>query len=77
MDLVEKVAIAIYLHQGGVAPDQYEEVMGVKQRLWKTAAPWDSQPEIELCEHERDEYRFQAEAAIKAVAAALQGLACK
>ena len=60
-DLVEKVAEAIYRNVGGVSPDEFEAVIGQPQRHWKTDAPWDTDPN-ELCEHERDEYRFQARA---------------
>jgi hypothetical protein len=58
--LIEKVAEIIYKHQGGLYPEEYENVNGHQQRFWKTDKPWDAQPELELCEWERDEYRLQA-----------------
>jgi hypothetical protein len=62
-ELIEQVAEIIYRHKGGVAPDEYEAVIGEKQKEWKTDAPWDTNPD-ELCEHERDEYRTQARAVL-------------
>ena len=63
-DLVERVAEVIFLHDGGMTPDEYETAMGSKRKAWQTTAPWDSQPEVELCEWERDEYRVQARAVL-------------
>lgn len=59
--LKEKVAELIYMYEYGLNPEEYVEAVGKKKRAWKTGASWDSQPEIELCEWERDEYRLQAE----------------
>lgn len=59
-DLTEEIAQIIYLYNGGLHPEEYETITGNKKRLWKTNKSWDSQPEIELCEHERDEFRTQA-----------------
>lgn len=42
----------------------YTAYTGKKQREWKIDAPWDQNPDIELCEHERDEYRYQASAVL-------------
>jgi hypothetical protein len=64
-NLIEQIAEIIYLHNGGIYPDEYLEIYGCAQRLWKTDKPWDSQPLIELCEHERDDYRVQAQAVVK------------
>ena len=64
-DLIEVIAEIIYLHQAGIYPEEYEIIMGEKQKLWKTDKPWDSQPDIELLEHERDEYRTQAKAVVE------------
>jgi hypothetical protein len=64
---VEKMAEAIFLHEGGVGPEQFLEVMGSAQKKWKIDAPWDTHPDHELCEHERDEYRLQARAALDAL----------
>jgi hypothetical protein len=60
--LVDRVAEAIYY--GGMSADDFERETGVKRLLWKTDAPWDSNPN-ELCEHERDDYREMARAAIE------------
>jgi hypothetical protein len=65
--LVELVAEAIYRNSGGLTDSEYLDAMGEARREWKTDKPWDSDPENELCEHERDEYRLMAKAAIKAV----------
>jgi hypothetical protein len=65
--LVEKVAKAIYLWESGMSPKEMEAATGKKKRKWKTDAPWDSQPEVELCEWERDEYRTQAREVIQLV----------
>ncbi len=67
-DVVERVAEAIYRHEGGMDDDDYLGEMGKPRRAWKTDKPWDSDSEHELCEHERDEYREQAKAAIMAMA---------
>jgi len=61
--LVERIAEAIYRHRGGISPEEYETIMGKKQRAWKTDAPWDTNPD-ELCEHERDDYRVEARAVL-------------
>jgi hypothetical protein len=61
-ELIEKVAEIIFRHRGGVAPEEYD-IIGAKQKEWKTDAPWDTNPD-ELCEHERDEYRTQARAVL-------------
>lgn len=63
-ELVEQIAEAIYRNKGGVAPEEFEEITGKRQKDWKTDLPWDSNPD-ELCEWERDEYRQQAEAVLK------------
>lgn len=64
MDIIEDIAKTIFLHEGGLAPGEYEAVTGKRQKLWKTDAQWDSQPDIELCEWERDEYRVMASAVV-------------
>ena len=66
-DEIERVAEAIYRTGGGMDDAEYLIVMGATRRVWKTDKPWDSDPENELCEWERDEYRFQARAAIEAL----------
>lgn len=65
MALTEKVAEAIFHHDGGMTDEDYLLVHGKSRRLWKTEEAWDTQPEVELCEHERDEYRLMARAAMK------------
>lgn len=64
--LVERVAEAIYRHSGGITDEEHLAIFGVPRKAWKTDAPWDTNPN-ELAEHERDEYRMQARAAIQAV----------
>jgi hypothetical protein len=61
-DLVEKVAETIYRYRA-CHPEEYEQVMGQPMKLWKTDAPWDTNPN-ELAEHERDDYRRQARAVL-------------
>jgi hypothetical protein len=68
-ELVELVAEAIYRHDGGVTDEDYLRETGKPRRAWKTDKPWDSDPEHELCEWARDDYRMQAEAAIEIVSA--------
>jgi len=63
---VERVAEAIYHTSGGMTDEDYEAVMCKRRRVWKTDAPWDTNPD-ELAEHERDEYRTMAKAAIAAM----------
>lgn len=63
-ELLEKVAETIFRNEGGMTPQEHADAMGKAQKAWKTDAPWDSQPEEELCEWERDEYRHQAHAVL-------------
>ena len=63
-DLVERVAEAIYHVDGGMSDEDYLAATGQRRKLWKTDAPWDPD---ELEEHERDEYRMMAMAAIRAI----------
>jgi hypothetical protein len=58
-DLIESIAEILYNYEGGMHPDEYEMITGVKKKMWMTNAPWD-QDILELAEHERDEYRLQA-----------------
>jgi hypothetical protein len=37
------------------------------RKEWKSDAPWDSRPDEELCEWERDDYRAMARAAVEAI----------
>jgi hypothetical protein len=71
--LIERVAEAIFLaeYTFWCPLEEYEKLMGTKPKVWKTDAPWDTNPD-ELAEHERDEYRWQAEAAIAVMKAAGQ-----
>ena len=62
-DLIEKVAEAIYYTEGGVTEEEFKIIFEQSRKLWKTDAPWDSNPN-ELHEHQRDEYRLQAKTAI-------------
>jgi hypothetical protein len=41
-------------------------VTGKKRREWRIEGiSWDSDPQDQLCEHERDDFREQAEAALR------------
>lgn len=62
-ELVERVAEEIYRYQV-CEPEEYEEFTGKPMRVWRTDAPWDTNPN-ELREHERDDYRRMAMAAMK------------
>jgi hypothetical protein len=69
-ELIEIVAQAI--HRGtwtSIAPteEEYEKVIGYRPKLWKTDAPWDTNP-AELAEHERDDYRNEAREVIRMLA---------
>jgi hypothetical protein len=67
--LVERVAEAIYHHDAGLTDEDYLNVMNEARRAWSDDKPWDSDPENTLCEHERDEYRMMAKAAIEVLLA--------
>ena len=65
--LVEVVAEAIFKADGGVESDEeYEKIYGYKRKLWKTDAPWNTNPD-ELHEHQRDDYRVMAKAAVRVI----------
>lgn len=65
-NLIDRVAEALYRNDGGMNDAEFRSVFGKERRLWKTDAPWDSQADVELCEHERDDWRAMAEAALDA-----------
>jgi len=65
--LIELVAKAIY-ERGTGTPEEFKAITGYEKRLWKTDAPWDTNP-AELAEHERDDYRRMARAALSALLA--------
>jgi len=67
--LLDRVAEAIYHAHCGLNCDGYRAAHGAPCKRWRTDAPWDSNPD-ELCEHERDDYRAEAQAAIDAFLAA-------
>jgi len=69
--LLDRVAEAIYHAHCGINCDGYRAAHGAPCKRWRTDAPWDSNPD-ELCEHERDDYRAEAQAAIDAFLAARQ-----
>ena len=60
--LNRRVAEAIYRHYVCM-PSEYKEVVGMPMKAWRNTAPWDCSP-TELTEHERDDYRRMARAAI-------------
>ena len=64
-DDCDHVAEAIYRNSGGLTDEDYLMVMGIPRLQWKTDAEWDTNPD-ELTEHERDDYRMMARAAITA-----------
>jgi len=70
--IVERMAELIHRHEGGMGDDEdWRAIMGDQPRkLWKTDAPWDSNP-AELTEWQRDDYRSQARAAFEVVEAQL------
>jgi len=66
-EMVERAAEAIHRHEGGLGDDADWKAMhgDTPRKLWKTDAPWDSNP-AELTEWQRDDYRAQALAALLA-----------
>lgn len=66
-DVIERVAEAIY-RNAVCEQEEYERVVGAPMKTWKTDGPWDTSPN-ELTEHERDDYRRMARAAIAAILA--------
>lgn len=70
-NLIEEVAETLYRHSSGMDDEQHELVEGKPRRAWKTAAPWDTNPD-ELCEWERDEYRIQARAVVALIEAKME-----
>jgi len=62
-ETIERIAEAIYRNEGGITDEDYPFEVGGQRKLWKTDAPWDSN-DGELREHERDDYRAQARAAV-------------
>ena len=62
--LIDKVAKAIYHVNNGLTDEDYVEVFGKNRRVWDNGLCWSKQQEGTLCEHERDEYRQMAKAAI-------------
>jgi len=57
--LIEKIAITLYLHEGGCGPDEYYEMHGHGRPHWEIMYPF-QEGKPELAEHERDAYRAQA-----------------
>lgn len=70
----DEIARAIYQSAGGMPVDdaEYEALTGQKRRAWRLPGnpPWDENSETELCEWERDEYRYQASAVLSLFRAA-------
>lgn len=65
-ELIERVAEAIYRNAVSEPDDLafYQAATGRDQpKVWKTSAPWDTNPD-ELTEHERDDFRRMARAAL-------------
>jgi hypothetical protein len=61
--IVEDMAEVLYRHASGMTDAEYQEDQGKPRRAWRIPGrPFDSNPDVELCEWERDEYRFQARA---------------
>jgi hypothetical protein len=70
--VIDSVAEAIYHSHFGLGCVGYLLAHGDACKAWITSDAWDTNPE-ELCEHERDEYRDMAKAAIAAYLAAASG----
>ena len=56
--LIEKIARAIYYHEGGLEPDEWEEEFNSEKAHWVKEFAFQKGRVLE--QHERDEYRFQA-----------------
>lgn len=67
--LIEEVAQIIYRTQGGASnEEEFKMLNGGEMRTWRLEGRrWDSDPKIELCEWERDDYRFQATKILEAL----------
>jgi hypothetical protein len=66
-DVIDEIAQAIYHHSGGMTDNDYFHATGQYRRVWNSGGAWDNDPEHELCEHERDDYRVMAKAAFMAL----------
>ena len=58
--LVERLAQKLY--EARIDPETYEAMTGKERPAWRHPGglPWDKYPELEIAEHERDDYRWQA-----------------
>lgn len=65
LELIEKVAEAIYRHNGDLTDENFLKVYGKPRKAWKNNAP------NELNEWQRNDYRTQAKAALDVVVASL------
>lgn len=67
--LKEQLAQLLYKTTGGCLTEkEYLEMYGVEQRAWRIEGlPWDRFDSLELCEHQRDDYRWQAELILKSI----------
>lgn len=55
MDVItDAIAMMLFLYEGGVSPEEYEEVMGMKQPEWNSLPQW-----------RHDDYKVQAKAVYK------------
>jgi hypothetical protein len=54
--------LAQKLYEASSSEEEYETVTGKEKPQWRiTGLPWDRFPGLELAEHRRDDYRYQAE----------------
>jgi len=58
-ELIERIAITIYQHEGGLSPEDYFNTVGTDRKNWINKMEF-QKDKLELVEHERDEYRHQA-----------------
>ena len=64
--LVEELAKVIFNHEAGVDPEEYLEATGVEKKGWGDNVPCKFSDEAHtLVEHERDDYRYQAQKVVK------------
>jgi len=53
--------LAKKLYETRMPADLYKEIMGYDKPAWRVdGLPWDKYPDLEIAEHERDDYRCQA-----------------
>lgn len=66
--LIEEIAETIYLYEHGLHPEEFETFMGYPKARWRISSDKfivSGAENISLVEHERQDYRLQAEKVIE------------